>query len=59
MIEIDFDSLRVIGLTPYTAQQLLQLDETPADAFSACVIPARVIEVQREWMLLHNGEGEY
>lgn len=53
MIEIDFDSLRLIGLTPYIAQQLLQLDDIAADAF-----PARVIEVQREWILLHNGDGE-
>ncbi|MEN0037855.1 MAG: ribosome small subunit-dependent GTPase A [Cellvibrio sp.] len=54
MIEIDFDSLRFIGLTPYIAQQLLQLDTANTGEFAA-----RVIEVQREWMLLHNGESEF
>ncbi len=53
MIEIDFESLRPIGLTPYIAQQLLQLDADVIDAF-----PARVIEIHREWILLHNGECE-
>ena len=54
MIEIDFESLRSIGLTPYIAQQLLQLDTNTVDAF-----PARIVEIQREWMQLHNGDGEY
>jgi ribosome biogenesis GTPase / thiamine phosphate phosphatase len=54
MIEIDFESLRTIGLTPYITQQLLQLDTNTTDAF-----PARVIEIQREWMLAHSGQSEY
>jgi ribosome biogenesis GTPase len=51
LIDIDFDLLRPIGLTPYIAQQLLQLDVDIADAF-----PARVIEIQREWILVHSGD---
>lgn len=54
MIEIDFESLRAIGLTPYIAQQLLQLDIKVSGAF-----PARIIEIQREWMQLHNGSEEF
>lgn len=51
MIEIDFESLRAIGLTPYIAQQLLQLNSNTTSMF-----PARIIEIQREWMQLHNGK---
>lgn len=53
MIEIDFESLRVIGLTPYIAQRLLMLESNTAAEF-----PARVIEIQREWMRVHNGQAE-
>ncbi len=53
MIEIDFESLRVIGLTPYIAQQLLMLESHATATF-----PARIIEIQREWMLAHSGQSE-
>jgi ribosome biogenesis GTPase len=53
MIEIDFESLRSIGLTPYIAQQLLQLDTNTADTF-----PARIVEIHREWIQIHNGDCE-
>nr|AAP49343.1 Uvs038 [uncultured bacterium] len=54
MIKIDFESLRVIGLTPYIAQQLLVLESNVAATF-----PARIVEIHREWMQFHNSEGEY
>lgn len=53
MIEIDFESLRVIGLTPYIAQQLLMLESN-----TAAIFPARIIEIQREWIRVHNGQTE-
>ncbi|WP_331353446.1 ribosome small subunit-dependent GTPase A [Cellvibrio sp. UBA7671] len=54
MIEIDFESLGSIGLTPYIAQQLLQLETATADVFSA-----RIVEIHGEWMLAHSGQSEY
>jgi len=54
MIEIDFESLRAIGLTPYIAQQLLQLETAAADVF-----PARVVEIHCEWIVAHSGQSEY
>jgi ribosome biogenesis GTPase len=48
MIEFDFESLRAIGLSPACAQQLVSLQ---ADAG----LPARVTEVQRDWVTLHDG----
>ncbi len=53
MIDIDFESLRPIGLTPYIAQHLLMLDQPCSDVF-----PARVIEIHRDWTVLHNGRIE-
>jgi ribosome biogenesis GTPase / thiamine phosphate phosphatase len=50
MIDINFDSLRAIGLTSYIAQQLLML-ETRSENSTA----ARVIEVHRDQVMLHNG----
>lgn len=54
MIEIDFESLGSIGLTPYIAQQLLQLETAAADVFSA-----RIVEIHGEWMLAHSGQSEH
>ena len=53
MINLDFESLQPIGLTPYIAQQLLMLDAIGTDAF-----PARVVEIHRDRIILHNGKNE-
>lgn len=50
MIDTHFDSLRAIGLTPYIAQQLLMLETANENS-----IAARVIEVHRDQVVLHNG----
>lgn len=53
MIDIDFESLRPIGLTPYIAQQLLTLEIETLGS-----LPARIIEIHREWIVLHTGKNE-
>ena len=53
MINLDFESLHPIGLTPYIAQQLLMLNDSGAESF-----PARVIEIHRDKIVLHNGKNE-
>lgn len=50
MIDTHFDSLRAIGLTSYIAQQLLILETANENS-----IAARVIEVHRDQVVLHNG----
>ncbi|MES2674468.1 MAG: ribosome small subunit-dependent GTPase A [Pseudomonadota bacterium] len=52
MINIDFESLQPIGLTPYIAQQLLLLESSPDASI------ARVIEIHRETIVLHTGKQE-
>jgi ribosome biogenesis GTPase len=52
MLEIDFDRLRPIGLTPALAQALLQLQSEKGRV-------ARVTEVQRETALVHDGSDEF
>lgn len=53
MINLDVESLRLIGLTPYITQQLLLLDSPSATLFAA-----RIIEIHRDRMVLHNGKSE-
>lgn len=48
MIEFDFESLRAIGLSPACAQQLFSLQVDHGQ-------PARVTEVHRDWVTLHDG----
>jgi ribosome biogenesis GTPase len=52
MLEIDFDRLRPIGLTPAIAQALLQL---PCQEGRV----VRVTQVQRETVLAHDGSDEF
>jgi ribosome biogenesis GTPase len=52
MIEIDFESLRAIGLTSLITQQLLMLESQTEKA-----VPARITEIQREWITLASGGG--
>jgi ribosome biogenesis GTPase len=52
MLEIDFDRLRPIGLTPAIAQALLQLQLENGRV-------VRVTEVQRETVLVHDGVDEF
>ena len=52
MLEIDFDRLRPIGLTPAIAQALLQLQFAEGRA-------VRVTQVQRETLLVHDGLDEF
>jgi ribosome biogenesis GTPase len=58
MIEIDFESLRLIGLTQAIAQtiasQLHLLHGTPADAQLV-----RITEIQRDWLTVHDGRAEF
>ncbi|HTT10042.1 MAG TPA: ribosome small subunit-dependent GTPase A [Burkholderiaceae bacterium] len=51
-MEIDFDRLRPIGLTPGVAQAILQLQCTEGRA-------VRVTQVQRETVLAHDGIDEF
>lgn len=54
MITIDFDTLRFIGLTQAIAGTIHTFEHpTPGATL------ARVIEVQREWMVLHDGRAPY
>jgi ribosome biogenesis GTPase len=55
MLELDFDRLRPIGLTPALAQGLLQ--HVSPERITARA--ARVTEVQRESVHVHDGEREY
>jgi ribosome biogenesis GTPase len=50
MIEFDIASLRSIGLSPRCAQQLISLQAKQG-------LPARVTEVQRDWVTLHDGHA--
>lgn len=54
MLDLDFDRLRPIGLTPALAQALLQ--HPLPDATTARAV--RVVEVQRETVRLHDGTAE-
>ncbi|WP_432380879.1 ribosome small subunit-dependent GTPase A [Duganella sp. P38] len=54
MIDIDFASLRRIGFTQTLASQLHLLPETPADARLA-----RITEIQRDWLTMHDGHDEF
>lgn len=49
MIEFDFEALRTIGLSPACAQQLISLQAEDG-------LPARVTEVHRDWITLHDGQ---
>jgi ribosome biogenesis GTPase len=51
MIEIDFESLRSIGLNNSIAAQLAALPSR--------MLLMRVTEVQRDWLTLHDGAGEW
>ncbi|MGB9990389.1 ribosome small subunit-dependent GTPase A [Pseudoduganella rhizocola] len=51
MIEIDFESLRSIGLNNSIASQLATLHEG--------TLLMRVTEVQRDWLTVHDGAGEW
>lgn len=53
MIEIDFERLRSVGLSPVQAQALLSLE--PGDAGAEDLRAMRVIEVHRETLRLHDG----
>lgn len=53
MIDIDFDALRHIGLTPSAAAQLHLFDPAPGARL------ARVIEVQRDWITAHDGIAQF
>lgn len=53
-MNLDFDLLRPIGLTPYISQQLLMLDSSSQESF-----PARVTEIHRDRFILHNGKNEF
>jgi ribosome biogenesis GTPase len=54
MIEIDFESLRLIGLTQAIASQLHLLHDTPADARLV-----RITEIQRDRLTVHDGHAEF
>jgi ribosome biogenesis GTPase / thiamine phosphate phosphatase len=54
MIDFDFEALRSLGLTPTLAGLAAQLD-TPASGLRL----ARVVEVQRDRVTLHDGRGEF
>ncbi|MES2346856.1 MAG: ribosome small subunit-dependent GTPase A [Pseudomonadota bacterium] len=54
MIDIDFESLRLIGLTQNIASQLHLLHDAPADARLV-----RITEIQRDWLTVHDGHAEF
>lgn len=54
MIDIDFESLRLIGLTQTIASQLHLLHDAPADARLV-----RITEIQRDWLTVHDGHAEF
>jgi ribosome biogenesis GTPase len=53
MIDIDFVSLRHIGLNQTIANQLYSLDQAPPGTRLA-----RVTEIQRDWLTVHDGNEE-
>jgi ribosome biogenesis GTPase len=55
MINFDFASLRLIGLTPAIANQLHLLASDFTD--DATLQAARITEVHRDRLILHNGSG--
>ena len=54
MLEIEFDRLRPIGLTPAIVQALLHID---LESDRGCAV--RVTEVQRETVQVHDGDREF
>jgi ribosome biogenesis GTPase len=54
MIDIDFESLRLIGLTQTVASQLHLLHDAPVDAQLV-----RITEIQRDWLTVHDGRAEF
>lgn len=54
MIDIDFESLRLIGLTQTIAGQLHLLHDAPANAQLV-----RITEIQRDWLTVHDGQAEF
>ena len=54
-----FERLHRIGLTPLQAQNLTEFFEATAPEAAAPLVPLRVTEVQRESLLLHDGEHEH
>jgi ribosome biogenesis GTPase len=54
MIDIDFESLRLIGLTQTIASQLHLLHDAQADARLV-----RITEIQRDWLTVHDGHAEF
>lgn len=60
MLEIDFDRLRPIGLTPAIAQALWQVQENGESHASPDSLRAvRVTQVQREMIQVHDGATEF
>jgi ribosome biogenesis GTPase len=57
MTNIDFDRLQPIGMTPAQAHRLLQAVPDKLPHADATPTAARVIEVQRETLALHDGNG--
>ena len=53
MIDFNFESLRHIGLTQAIANQLHSLGQPVQNARLA-----RITEIQRDWIALHDGSGE-
>lgn len=54
MIDIPFDTLRRVGLTPQGASRLAACDTTHPAARAM-----RVVETQRDTCVLHDGDGEH
>jgi len=54
MIDIDFESLRLIGLTNTITSQLYLLHDVPPEARLV-----RITEIQREWLTVHDGHAEF
>ena len=63
MIEIDFERLRSIGMTPAILQHIQpELDREPADGGPPDAEPVqlmRLTEVHRETVRLHDGRHEH
>lgn len=63
MIEIDFERLRSIGMTPAIARHLLSVVDDAAAAETAPGVPAprlmRLTQVHRETVHLHDGDDEH
>jgi ribosome biogenesis GTPase len=54
MIDIDFESLRLIGLTQTIASQAHLLHDAPADTRLV-----RITEIQRDWLTVHDGHTDF